>query len=155
FDITKEVGGKMFGTMPGVLAFPTAPPPLGVNPLGKPVSVEIMTTETYESLAQMMDKLVKRVSAMPGFQAVEADLKLNKPQLEVELNRDKAAAMGVNPSDVGHALETLLGGRQVTRFKREGEQYDVVVQLQNVDRTNPNDLNRIYVRGTQTPLVGL
>src|SRR5260221_7138346 len=71
------------------------------------------------------------------------------------MNRDKAAAMGVSRLAIGRALETLLGGRQVTRFKREGEQYDVVVQLQNIDRTNPADLNRIYVHGTQNSMVGL
>ena len=155
FEITKELQPKMFGGIPGVMAFPITPGAFGVSPLGKPVSVQIMTTEPYESLARMMGTLVAKVSANPGILNVESDLKLNKPQLRVELNRDKAAAMGVNPLEVGRALETLLGGRQVTRFKREGEQYDVTVQLQNIDRTNPADLNRIYVRAEKGAMVGL
>jgi multidrug efflux pump len=155
FDITNELRPKMFMGAPGVMAFPITPGAFGLDFLGKPVSVMVLTTEPYAELAQMMDKLVKRVSATPGMLAVESDLKLNKPQLRIELNRDKAAAMGVNPLVVGRALETLLGGRQVTRFKREGEQYDVVVQLQDIDRTNPRDLNRIYVRSENGAMVGL
>jgi multidrug efflux pump len=155
FDITKELGPKMFAGAPGVMAFPITPSAFGLDFLGKPVSVMILTTEPYTELAAMMDRLVKRVAATPGMLAVESDLKLNKPQLKIELNRDKAADMGVSPLVVGRALETLLGGRQVTRFKREGEQYDVVVQLQNIDRTNPRDLNRIYVRSQNGAMIGL
>jgi multidrug efflux pump len=155
FDITKELQPRMFAGIPGVMAFPITPAAFGVNFLGKPVSVMVLTTDSFESLAAMMEKLVKRVSETPGMQNVEADLKLNKPQLRVEINRDKAAAMGVSPLVVGRALETLLGGRQVTRFKREGQQYDVLVQLQDIDRTNPNDLNRIYVRSQDGHMAGL
>jgi multidrug efflux pump len=92
---------------------------------------------------------------VPGLVNVETDLKLNKPQLRVEVNRDKAAAMGVDTVVIGRTLETMLGGRQVTRFKREGEQYDVLVQLPLVNRTNPADLNRIYVRSNTGQMVGL
>jgi multidrug efflux pump len=154
FEITGSLFPKFMAT-PGVMAFPITPSAFGVDFLGKPVSVMILTTEPYPALAAMMDRLVKRVSATPGMLAVESDLKLNKPQLRVELNRDKAADMGVNPLVVGRALETLLGGRQVTRFKREGEQYDVVVKLQDIDRTNPRDLNRIYVRSQDGAMIGL
>ncbi len=155
FDITRELGPRMFAGAPGVIAFPITPGAFGLDFLGKPVSVMVLTTETYESLAAMMAKLVKKVSADPRLLTVESDLKLNKPQLRIDLNRDKAAAMGVNPLEIGRALETLLGGRQVTRFKREGEQYDVVVQMANVDRTNPADLNRIYVRAGGGAMIGL
>jgi multidrug efflux pump len=160
FQITGGLFPKFMGT-PGVMAFPITPSAFGVDFLGKPVSVMVLTTEPYPELAKMMDTLVKRVAATPGpggqpaLNAVESDLKLNKPQLRIELNRDKAAAMGASPLVVGRALETLLGGRQVTRFKREGEQYDVVVKLQDIDRTNPRDLNRIYVRNENGSMIGL
>ena len=52
---------------------------------------------------------------------------------------------------IGRTLETMLGGRQVTRFKQNGKQYDVIVQIADVDRTNPDDLSKIYVRGAQRP----
>jgi multidrug efflux pump len=156
FDVTKELGPKMFAGAPGVMAFPITPASFGSGGfLSKPVSVVILTTHSFEELAQMMDRLIARVGKIPGLQNVETDLKLNKPQLRVELDRDKAAAMGVSPREVGRALETLLGGRQVTRFKREGEQYNVLVQLPGIDRNNPGDLNRIYVRGSGGSMVGL
>ncbi|MDX1376500.1 MAG: efflux RND transporter permease subunit, partial [Burkholderiales bacterium] len=85
----------------------------------------------------------------------DTDLKLNKPQLAVDIDRDKAAAVGVDIETIGRTLETLLGGRQVTRFKREGKQYDVVVQLEARDRNTPADLTAIYVRAKDGRLVQL
>jgi multidrug efflux pump len=155
FDVQKELSPKMFAGAPGVLAFPITPPSLGQSGLTKPVSLAVQTTGTYEDLAQMMDKLVARVSKIPGLVNIESDLKLNKPQLKIDLDRDKAAAMGVNPIEVGRALETLLGGREVTRFKKDGEQYNVVVKLADIDRTSPDDLNRIYVRNAGGNMIGL
>ncbi len=156
FDITKEIGPKMFAGAPGVMAFPITPASLGSGGfLSKPVSLVVLTNEPYEALSEMMGRVLARVGELPTVQNPETDLKLNKPQLRVELDRDKAAAMGVSPLVVGQALETLLGGRQVTRFKREGEQYDVLVQLQGIDRTNPTDLNRIYVRNESGRMIGL
>jgi len=86
---------------------------------------------------------------------VDTDLRLNKPQLSVVLKRDKIAAVGADVQDIGRTLETLLGGRQVTRFKQEGQQYDVMVQLKDQDRQQPNDLTSIFVRGRNGELVQL
>jgi len=155
FEVQKALQPKMFAGAPGVMAFPITPPSLGQSGLAKPVSVVVQSTGSYDEMQQMMGKLLERVSKIPGLVNVESDLKLNKPQLRIELDRDKAADMGVNPLEVGRALETLLGGRQVTRFKRNGEEYDVVVKLADLDRTNPHDLNRIYVRGASGNMVGL
>ena len=121
----------------------------------KPVQVVVRSSRPYEELAEMMEGILAKASKIPGIQNAESDLKLNKPQLLVQLNREKAAAMGVSPVDVGRALETFLGGRQVTRFKRKGDQYDVLVQLKDVDRSNPDDLNRLYVRNRDGRMVGL
>ena len=103
----------------------------------------------------MMDVILQRVAEIPGIQNPQSDLKLNKPQLRVEPDRDKLTAMGVSPLEVGRTLETFLGGRQVTRFKRKGDQYDVIVQLRDVDRSSPDDLNRLYVRNAQGQMIGL
>lgn len=155
FEITKELGPKLFAGAPGVLAFPITPASLGQSPFSKPVQVVVRSSRPYEELAEMMEGILAKASQIPGIQNAESDLKLNKPQLLVQLNREKAAAMGVNPVDVGRALETFLGGRQVTRFKRKGDQYDVLVQLKDVDRSNPDDLNRLYVRNRDGRMVGL
>ena len=69
--------------------------------------------------------------------------------MRVNINRDKLADIGVNVDTVGRTLETMLGGRQVTRFKRDGEQYDVIVQVAPLDRSTPADISDIYVRGAR------
>jgi len=76
----------------------------------------------------------------------------------VIVNRDKAMDTGVQIETVGRTLETMLGGRQVTRFKREGEQYDVIVQVADIDRATPSDIRDIFVRardGSMIPLANL
>ncbi|HUR41987.1 MAG TPA: efflux RND transporter permease subunit [Verrucomicrobiae bacterium] len=155
FAVQKELQPKMFAGAPGVLAFPTLPPSLGATPFDQPVQVVVRTHLPFQELAPAMDRIARRAGEIAGLVNVDTDLKLNKPQLRVEVNRDKAAAMGVDTLVIGRALETMLGGRQVTRFKRDGEQYDVLVQLPRIDRSNPRDLNRIYVRGSTGTIVGL
>jgi multidrug efflux pump len=118
----------------------------------------IQTSRPYAELQVMVDKMLDKAADNPGLVNVDTDLKLNAPQLEVDIDRDKAAAVGVEVETLGRTLETLLGGRQVTRFKREGEQYDVIVKVADIDRRNPEDLRRIYVRGrgdTMIPLSNL
>jgi len=155
FQVQQELMPKMFAGAPGVMAFPMLPPSLGASPFDRPVQVVVQTHLPFEQLAPIVDRIAAKAREVQGLVNVDTDLKLNKPQLRVEVNRDKAAAMGVDTVVIGRALETMLGGRQVTRFKREGEQYDVMVQLPALDRSNPSDLNRIYVRSSTGQMVGL
>src|SRR5690606_1669852 len=113
---------------------------------GKPVNFVIQSSGTYESLREAADTLVQRLQANPVLEDVESDLVLTKPELQVFLNRDKIADLGIDVSNAGRTLESLLGGRQVTRFERDGEQYDVVVQLAAEERTSPATLDTIYLR---------
>jgi len=102
-----------------------------------------------------VNELMARARTYPGLTNVDSDLKLNKPQLSVDINREKASSLGVQVEAIGRTLETLLGGRQVTRFKREGKQYDVIVKLEDKDRRQPTDLTSIYVRSSNGQLVQL
>jgi multidrug efflux pump len=157
FQIAQSVAPSLFA-IPGVLAFPVHAPPLGQNIRSKPVEFVVLTSQSYEALAGMMDALMARARTYPGLINVESDLKLNAPQIRINVDRDKAAEIGVDVEAIGRTLETMLGGRQVTRFKREGKQYDVVVQVGDLDRRNPDDLSRIHVRarsGEMVPLSGL
>jgi multidrug efflux pump len=110
---------------------------------------------SYDQLDRVVTEMVTKARAYPGLTNVDSDLKLNKPQLSVDINREKAAALGVQVEAIGRTLETLLGGRQVTRFKREGKQYDVIVKLEDKDRRQPTDLTSIYVRGASGQLTQL
>lgn len=153
-EIAKELFPKFMG-IPGVLAFPITPPSLGQSPRERPVNFVIVTSASFEALQQVTNQFLAEVAKNPGLTNVDTDLKLNKPELSVEVKRDKAADMGVQVDTIGRTLETFLGGRQVTRFKRDGEQYDVIVQVADVDRRSPSDISDIYVRGRDGSMISL
>ncbi|MDP2397343.1 MAG: efflux RND transporter permease subunit [Burkholderiales bacterium] len=145
-QITASIAPQMFARMPGVLAFPINPPSLGQSFRNPPVQF-VVQGNSYEDLDRRVTALVAKARQSPALANVDSDLKLNKPQLAVDIDREKAAALGIEVETIGRTMETLLGGRQVTRFKREGKQYDVIVRLEDKDRRQPSDLTSIYVRG--------
>ncbi len=153
-DITKSLAPRMVAEMPGVLAFPINPPSLGQN-FRNPAVQFVIQAPSYEELDRMVDKLLARARKYPGLANLDTDLKLNKPQLIVDVDRDKVAAVGADTSAIGRTLETMLGGRQVTRFKRDGKQYDVIVRLEDQARRQPTDLTSIFVRARDGNLVQL
>ncbi|MFM7503739.1 MAG: efflux RND transporter permease subunit [Betaproteobacteria bacterium] len=156
-DILKELQPKLL-SIPGVLAFAVAPPSLGQSPRVRPINFVVLTSEPYQNLQATVAPFVAELQRHPGLQGVDIDLKLNKPEIKLEIDRQRAADAGVQVEAIGRALETMLGGRQVTRFKREGEQYDVMVQLDASARSSPRDIADIYVRGrgdTMVPLASL
>ncbi|MDG4574410.1 MAG: efflux RND transporter permease subunit [Defluviicoccus sp.] len=156
-DVAQSLMPKMLGVA-GVLAFPVNPPPLGQSVRDKAVQLVVKTSVEYKELQGWVDKVLADAASEPSLANLETDLKLNKPELRVSVDREKAANLGIEIATVGRTLETLLGGRQVTRFKREGEQYDVVVQVADIERMQPDDLNRIHVRardGSMVPLSNL
>jgi multidrug efflux pump len=144
-----------FGAVPGVMAFPITPDPLGQQGFGQPVSFVIESTGTWEDLQGIVGKMMARMATNPKLTNPDSDLKLDKPQLKVTVNRDKVATIGSNVDTVGHTLETLLGGRNVTRFKRGTEQYDVIVQVEDAARRTPGDVSNIFVRAGDGQMVQL
>jgi len=152
--IAKELFPKFMG-IPGVLAFPVTPPSLGQSPRERPINFVVVTSASYQDLQGFAGKLMAEIAKNPKILNADTDLKLNKPELSVQVNRDKASDTGIQVETVGRTLETMLGGRQVTRFKRDGEQYDVIVQVANDDRSRPDDITNIYVRGKNNEMVPL
>jgi multidrug efflux pump len=106
-------------------------------------------------LQRTVDRFLDEVRKYPGVQNLQIDLRLNTPEVRVNINRDKLSDVGVGVDTVGRTLETMLGGRQVTRFKKDGEQYDVLVQVAPVDRTTPADISDAYVRARDGSMVQL
>ena len=153
-DVAQSLMPKMQGVT-GVLAFPVNPPPLGQSVRDKAVQLVVKTSAEYAVLQGWVDKILAGAAGEASLANVETDLKLNKPELRVTVDREKAANLGIEIATIGRTLETLLGGRQVTRFKREGEQYDVVVQVADIDRMHPDDLNRIHARARDSSMVPL
>src|SRR5699024_3450598 len=133
--------------IPGARVFPTNPPSLGQRATSKPVQFVIMSQAPYEELAEIVDEYMQALADYPGLQNMDSDLRLNTPELRVELDRDRLSDSGVQVDAVGRTLESLIGGRQVTRYEQDGEQYDVIVQMEKSARARPDDLLDIYVRG--------
>jgi multidrug efflux pump len=153
-QITASMAPRLAAALPGVLAFPVNPNSLGQG-FRTPQVQFVIQDNAYEDLDASVNKLLEKTRTSGSIVNADSDLKLNKPQLSVDIDREKAAALGIDVEVIGRTLETLLGGRQVTRFKREGKQYDVVVQLEAKDRSTPADLTSIYVRARDGTLVQL
>lgn len=153
-DVAKRLAPK-FAQIPGVLAFPVVPPSLGQGTREQPVNFVIVSSASYEEMQQVVSAMLADMAKNPGFQAPDSDLRLNRPELRVEVDRDKAADAGIQIETVGRTLETMLGGRQVTRFKRNGEQYDVMVQVAKDLRAAPDDIANIFVRGRNEQMIPL
>jgi multidrug efflux pump len=153
-DVANELFGR-FTQIPGVMAFPQVPAALGGGFNSRDFEMVVQTTESYERLAEIMAALTEKLRQNPNFVQPRANFEMNKPELRVNVNRDKAAAVGADIAEVGRTLETLMGGRQVTRFKRGSEQYDVRVQLDKDARQTPDALTQVYVRGRDGQMVQL
>lgn len=153
-DMARELGPKT-NSLPGVDAFIITPPSLGQGFRERPLNFVIQTSESYENLNRVTRQMMDEIARNPGIVSPQVDLRLNKPELRIEVDRAKAADLGVSVEVVAKALETMLGGRVVTRYKRDAEQYDVIVQTQASGRTTPEDIDGIYVRGRNETMIPL
>jgi multidrug efflux pump len=153
-QILRELQPKL-SNVTGVRAFGNNPGSFGQSARNKPIEFVIQTTESYRKLDEYVELILAEAEKNPGLINLDSDLRLNKPQIDVEVDRERVADTGAGVLTVGRTLETLLGGRQVTRFNQNGEQYDVIVQVAPDDRRTPGDLNDIYVRGHGGTMVQL
>jgi multidrug efflux pump len=153
-EMARELAPK-FNALPGVTAYPITPPSLGQGFRERPLNFVIQTSDSYQNLNAAVRQMLDEIAKNPGIVSADVDLRLNKPELRIEVERDKAGDLGVSVDAVAKAIETLLGGRNVTRYKRGAEQYDVIVQTQASGRTTPEDIDRIYVRGRNEAMVPL
>jgi len=152
-EIANEIRPK-FRAIPGINAFPVTPPSLGGG-RDKPVQFVVMTQAPYPELALMVARLQDEARKSPVLLNVDSDLRLSQPELRVNVNREKLGDLGIPVDTVGRTLETMLGGRVVTRFKQDGEQYDVIVQVTPDDRNTPTDISDIFVRSRSGDMVPL
>jgi multidrug efflux pump len=142
-------------SLPGVSAFPVTPPSLGQGFRERPVNFVVVSGDSYENMARAAQTLLAEMQRNPGIVQPDIDLQLNKPELFLDVDRARAADMGVSVEAVARTVETMLGGRVVTRYKRDAEQYDVLVQTAGAGRTTPEDIEKIFVRGRGDVMVPL
>ncbi len=139
----------------GVRAFVNNPASLGQSIRSRPIQLVVMSTRSFTEIETYVEQVIERTRDYPGLSNVDTDLRLNKPQIDIQMDRDKVADLGLSVEAIGRTLESLFGGRQVTRFNMNGKQYDVIVQVAPGDRQTPDDLSQVYVRTSGGEMVQL
>jgi multidrug efflux pump len=143
-DIVAQMFPRLLG-IPGVLAFLVNPPALGNFSSS---SVEyVLQADSYEELGQAVGTMMAKAGELGYLINLDTDLRLNKPELQIEIDRERASGLGVSVTDIGTTLETFLGGRVVGNFKRGTKQYDVIAQMRPAGRSTPDIIDQIYLRG--------
>ncbi len=138
----------------GVRVIPLTPPPLpgGGN---FPVDFAIVSAAEPEQVSQLALQIVQKAMASGMFIFADTDVKFDQPQTEVVFDRDKLRSQGVDLTQAGTDLSTMLGGNYVNRFSIQGRSYKVIPQLKRMDRLTPDQLSQIYVKGSADQLVPL
>ncbi|HEV3140766.1 MAG TPA: efflux RND transporter permease subunit, partial [Vicinamibacterales bacterium] len=138
----------------GVRVIPQAPPPLpgGGN---FPVDLVIASAAEPKQLSELAETLVKKAFASGMFIYADADLKFDQPQAEVVFDRDKLRSQGVDLSQAGRDLSTLVGANYVNRFSIDGRSYKVIPQVARAERLTPDQLEQMYITGSHDRLVPL
>ncbi|OLY92371.1 efflux RND transporter permease subunit [Cnuella takakiae] len=121
---------------------------------GQPVQYVIQNND-FNKLAQVLPRFLEEAQKNPVFVGVDADLKFNKPELRVNVDRLKAAQLGVSVEDVSQTLQLALSNRRLGYFTKEGKQYQVMGQVARSDRDDPTDLKSLYVRSGSGQMISL
>jgi len=121
---------------------------------GLPVAF-VLQHINFDSLAAVLPRFLEAANADPAFQAVDIDLKFNKPELRIQINRAKASELGVSVEDISQTLQLALSNLRYGYFIRNGKQYQVMGQVFRANRDDPNDLQNIYVRNNRGEAIQL
>lgn len=127
----------------------------GGGPRGSlPVQFVIQTSD-FNKLKAIIPKFMKEVAADPVFQGNDVNLKFNKPELQINIDREKAKALGLSVRDVAQTLQLAYSGQRFAYFQREGKQYQVIGQFDRANRDEPMDLRMIFLRNNKGELIQL
>ncbi len=121
---------------------------------GQPVQF-VIQNNNFDKLAEVLPKFLEAANNSPVLQGVDADLKFNKPELRINVDRLKASQLGVSVADVSQTLQLALSNRRMGYFTKEGKQYGVYGQVARSDRDDPTDLKNLYVRNSSGNMIGL
>ncbi len=147
-DALQQAIQHQVNSIAGATVYASQPPPLPVGSGGvnTPVMFVIGTTEPFANLDEVARSMLDEAQKSGKFMYIDTDLKLNKPQVVVNVDRDKVATMGLTMQDVGSALGSLLGGGYTNYFSIAGRSYKVIPQVQQVSRLNSGQLDNYYLR---------
>ena len=141
--------------VPGLQVFGFNLPSLPGTGEGLPFQFVINTANDYESLLQVAERIKQKAEASGKFAFLDIDLAFDKPEIVVDIDREKAAQMGVSMEDLGVTLATLLGESEINRFTIEGRSYKVIAQVEQAYRDNPGWLSNYYVKNDRDEMLPL
>jgi multidrug efflux pump len=148
FDLMDEISGKLVN-IPDVTAFAVMRSGIGGRGLGRPVQF-VLQGNTYEELVKWRDIVLTKARENTNLIRIDSDYKETWPQLLVNIDKNRAADLGVSISDIGRTLETMLGQRRVSTFLDKGQEYDVIMEGWEADYRSPSSIENIYVRSSQS-----
>jgi multidrug efflux pump len=148
FDLMDEVSAKV-AQIPDVQAFAIMRSSIGGGGLGRPVQF-VLQGNTYEDLVAWRDIVINKARENPNLVRLDSDYKETSPQLLINIDKNRAADLGVSFSDIGRTLETMLGQRRVSTFLDRGQEYDVILEGWEDDFRSPQSIDNIYVRSATT-----
>jgi len=140
--------------IPGLRAFPINLSAFGGSMSSAPVSLVVQGPDVNE-IARYADEIVARASRIPGLVNVRADLEVSKPQLEIDIDRNRASDLGVSVRDIATTLQIMVGGLELSDFKLGGETYDVIGRLEADERATPRDLYQLNIRSQTGEMISL
>lgn len=148
-EILNEIRPKLIMNVPGAMAIPIETS--GLTRRGGGEAFEfVIGGDTYEDLGRFKQIMLEELQNYPGLVGLDADYRETQPQYKVRIDRARAADMGVSVQAIGRTLETMMGGRRVTTFVQDGEEYDVILQAEEADRRQPLDMENIHVASNRT-----
>lgn len=145
---------KDINIITGIRAFPSQPPTIGSRFGGQPVQFVLQAPE-FDQLAEVLPKFLDEAKKQPELQFVDANLKINKPEINLSIDRQKASDLGVSFSDVASTLQIAFGSQRFGYFIKEGKQYQILGQVTRDKRDNPYDLKYLFVRNKNGELIQL
>ncbi len=142
--VMRQAIGKIV-TVPQAVAFPISPQSIRVSNYNKPIQMVILGS-TYEELQKVQAQVIRSLRKNPNLSRIESDYTVDKPEVKLLINNNKAKDLGISTQTIGQTLETLYGGKRVTTFNRLGKEYPIIVQQYLSDRRSKDGLAKIFVR---------
>jgi len=146
--VMRQAIGKIV-TVPETVAFPISPQSIRVSSYNKPVQMVILGN-SYEELEEKQNEIISKLRKNKKLSRIESDYSRNKPEIKLSINKNRAKDLGVSTESIGKTLETLYGGKTVTKFNKLGKEYPIILQQYLADRRNNEGLTKIFVRSNTT-----
>lgn len=138
----------------GVRSFASQPPTIGDRRGGQPMAY-VIQAPNFESLVKVLPEFLAEANKSPLLRQIDANLKVNRPEGVISIDRKKAAELGISVEEIGRTVEFAYSGRRFGYFLKNGKQYQVIAQMQRQDRNDPGDLKKLFAKTARGEMVSL